>query len=192
MCAPTRHTAGLGAKQNASPLMKFRGEARINVPRFHPACRKREAPAALCPPVTGRPRPAHRGRLGSGTAAALRGTLPPLRVPLCAPLRGFFSVSANFTWEVYHPSEKLSRASPFQRAKKPPSPNTGRGGCLCGRNPLSAGLRQPPAGRKRSNHPRPAGACRPYEPFCISPSESLLFLHIHFTHTNQYMPELQG
>ena len=146
----------------------------------------------LCLSVTGKPRPGPPGRLRSGTNRQPVQDASTKRVPLCAPLRGFFSVSANFTWEVYHPSEKLSRASPFQRAKKPPSPNTGRGGCLCGRNPLSAGLRQPPAGRKRSNHPRPAGACRPYEPFCISPSESLLFLHIHFTHTNQYMPELQG
>lgn len=128
MCAPTRHTAGLGAKQNASPLMKFRGEARINVPRFHPACRKREAPAALCPPVTGRPRPARRGRLGSGTAAALRGTLPPLRVPLCAPLRGFFSVCAGLTGAVYHRAGEMSRppAPPMGGKTAPPSTGAGR------------------------------------------------------------------
>lgn len=63
-------------------------------PRFHPAYGRSGRSVALCPPVTGGPRPGRPGPLGSGTAAAYRGTLPPKHVPLCAPPVGFFSVIA--------------------------------------------------------------------------------------------------
>lgn len=44
----------------------------------------------------GRARPGPPGRLGSGTAGAVRRNLPPKRSPLCAPPSGFVSVHANF------------------------------------------------------------------------------------------------
>ncbi len=35
-------------------------------------------------------------------------TLPPMWVPLCPPLRGFFSVKASLTEKLYHESAELS------------------------------------------------------------------------------------
>ncbi len=74
----------------------------------------RAAPdGSALPSVTGRPRPARRGRLGSGTAAAVAQSPSTKQAPLCAPPCGFFSVNAILTGAVYHPLGEMSR----ERAK---------------------------------------------------------------------------
>ena len=56
----------------------------------------------------GRTRPGHPGRLGSGTAAAVAQDTSTQCAPLCAPLRGFFSVHAILTGAEYHKDMKMT------------------------------------------------------------------------------------
>jgi len=78
--------------KKTSPLCFLRGEA-DKTPRFHPAYGSKAVARDRC---NGRARPGPPGRLGSGTAGAVRRNLPPKRSPLCAPPSGFVSVHANF------------------------------------------------------------------------------------------------